>query len=155
MANTNAFTGVYECWRNMFEIEVEGEWVPIADMEQFSVTVDGEVVEWKPYDMQGWPRRLKTGNSITVSSTGKRNVGDVGNDAVAAFDVALGTGKACEKNFRIVAPTNDYIEMHNTVINAKQFGLGGATTEVSALEFEALSNGKPTFGKKTETDTGV
>ena len=78
MANT---TGVYPVYENQFKIDktggdgsTESNLVTIADMESFSVSIDGNIEEWKPFDQQGWTRRLLTGKSITISISGKRNV---------------------------------------------------------------------------------
>ena len=38
------------------------------------------VEEWTPMDTEGWGRRLTTGKMFTISSSGKRNIGDSGND---------------------------------------------------------------------------
>ena len=51
--------------KNQFKIDktggdgsTEGNLVTIADMESFSVSIDGNIEEWKPFDQQGWTRRL-------------------------------------------------------------------------------------------------
>ena len=36
-------------------------------------------------DTEGWGRRLTTGKMFTISLSGKRNIGDSGNDYVAAL----------------------------------------------------------------------
>lgn len=78
-------TGVYPVYENQFKIDKAGgdgstadNLVGIADMESFSVSIDGNVEEWKPFEAEGWTRRLMTGKSITISISGKRNVGDAG-----------------------------------------------------------------------------
>ena len=74
-------TGVYPVYKNQFKIGADKETATtIADMETFSVSFDNGVEEWKPFDHDGWTRRLLTGKSVTISINGKRNVGDVGND---------------------------------------------------------------------------
>lgn len=90
-------TGVYPVFKNVFKIDTTGgtgataeNLVTIADMESFSVSIDGNVEEWKPFDQEGWTRRLVTGKALTVSVSGKRNIGDAGNDYVAGL--ALKTG---------------------------------------------------------------
>ena len=45
------------------------------------------------YTAQGWTNRLVTGKSVTVSVSGKRNVGDPGNDYIEG--IALKIGKEC------------------------------------------------------------
>ncbi len=72
-------TGVYPVYENQFKIDKTGgtgataeNLVTIADMESFSVSIDGNVEEWKPFDQEGWTRRLVTGKALTVSVSGKR-----------------------------------------------------------------------------------
>lgn len=79
-----AETGVYPCYKNQFGIGEPGATTlnPIADMESFSVSFDDGVEEWTPFESEGWVRRLKTAKGITISVSGKRNVGDTGNDFV-------------------------------------------------------------------------
>ncbi len=77
-------TGVFPVYENQFKVGADKESATsIADMETFSVTFDNGVEEWKPFDHEGWTRRIMTAKSISVSINGKRNVGDAGNDYVA------------------------------------------------------------------------
>ena len=47
-------TGVYPVFENKFKIEDVDEFVPIAEMESFSVAIDGQVQEWTPFETEGW-----------------------------------------------------------------------------------------------------
>ena len=69
-------SGVYPCYENQFKIDNK----TIADMESFSVSIDNGVEEWTPFEGEGWIRRLMTAKSMTISVSGKRNVGDDGNE---------------------------------------------------------------------------
>ena len=72
-------TGVYPCYENQFQIGTGADaMATIADCESFSVSIDNGVEEWKPFDQEGWTRRLMTAKSLTISVTAKRNVGDAG-----------------------------------------------------------------------------
>jgi hypothetical protein len=148
----NTVTGVYPCYENQFSIDTTGgdgstvaNCKTIADMESFSVSIDGNIEEWSPYNMEGWMRRMVTGKSIGITVSGKRNVGDDGNDYVAGL--ALKTGKDCETavvwNFpsgaKLVVPC---------VINVTEWGAGDSRS-VAPLAFEIQSNGKPTFTPAT------
>ena len=48
--------GVYPCYENQFKVDCKGgngeekDLATIADMESFSVAIDGNVEEWKPHD---------------------------------------------------------------------------------------------------------
>lgn len=131
-----AASGVYPCYENQFTIETS----TIADCESFSVSFDNGVEEWTPFDTQGWVRRLMTAKGVTISVTGKRNVGDAGNDAVA--ELAWKNGRDVEKTFKWVFPDGTTVTFADAVFNVTNIGAGDSTG-VAPLEFEVMSNGKP------------
>ena len=144
----NTVTGVYPCYENQFSIDItggdgttEGNQKTIADMESFSVAIDGNVEEWSPYDMEGWMRRMVTGKSIGITVSGKRNIGDDGNDYVAG--IALKTGSDCETTVTWNFPSGAKLVIP-CVINVTEWGAGDSRS-VAPLAFEIQSNGKPTF----------
>lgn len=143
-------SGVYPCYKNQFSIDITGgdgsteeNLKSIADMETFSVSIDGNVEEWSPYNMEGWTSRMVTGKSITISVSGKRNIGDSGNDYVES--IAVKVGRECETtvvwNFpggaKLVIPC---------IINVTEWSAGDSKT-VAPLAFDIMSNGKPTYTK--------
>lgn len=145
MANT---TGVYPVFKNMFKIDKTGgtgataeNLVTIADMENFSVSIDGNVEEWKPFDQEGWTRRLVTGKALTVSVSGKRNIGDAGNDYVAGL--ALKTGADSHTTVVWTFPSGATLTIP-CVINVTEWESGDSTA-VAPLAFDIMSDGKPTF----------
>lgn len=144
--------GVYPCYKNQFSIDTTGgdgmteeNVVPIADMESYSVSIDGNVEEWNPYDAEGWVNRLVTGKSITISASGKRNVGDSGNDYIEA--VALKTGTDCNTTLVWNFPSGAKLVMP-CVISVTEWG-AGESRAVAPLAFDAMSRGKPTFTAST------
>ena len=114
----------------------------IADCETFSVAFDNGVEEWNPFDAEGWVRRLMTSKAVTISVTAKRNVGDAGNDAVAGL--AFKNGRNVERDFTWTFPDGAKVEFKSAVINVTNVGSGDSTA-VAPLEFEVMSNGKPTY----------
>lgn len=140
--NNNSFTGVFPCYENQFQIGNDTENLfSIADMETFSPAFDNGVEEWTPYDTQGWIRRLMTAKSVTITVTGKRNVGDQGNDLVAGL--MFKNGRSAEKPFQWTFPDGTTVLFDNAVINVTA-GIASDSTAVAPLEFEVMSNGKPT-----------
>lgn len=136
-------TGVYPCYENQFKIgKTSTDASAIADMETFGVSFDNGVEEWTPFDTEGWTRRLMTGKGVTISVNGKRNVGDEGNDFVA--DLAFKNGREVEAYFEWTFPDGSKIVFENAVINVKNIGAGDSTG-VGPLEFDVMSNGKPTY----------
>ena len=118
-----------------------GDMVVIKDIETFEPAIDGNVEEWTPMDTEGWIRRMKTGNSLTITLSGKRNEGDPGNDYVA--EAAFGMGSSVESIFEWTLPNGMKISMP-CIVNTTTFG-GGDSTNVAALEVEIMSDGKPTI----------
>lgn len=144
-------SGVYPVYENQFKINTKGrtngttnDLVTIADMESFSVSFDDNVEEWTPMTTEGWVRRLKTGKGITISLNGKRSVGDVGNDYVASL--AWKSGQECNSELEWTFPNGDKVVIP-CVINVT--ACGGDSTNVEPLEWECLSDGKPTFTAAT------
>lgn len=140
-------SGVYPCYENQFQIDTSAfgataaTMSSIADCESFSVSFDNGVEEWTPFDTEGWIRRLMTAKAVTVSVTAKRNVGDAGNDAVAAL--AWVNGRNAEKDVQWTFPDGTVVKFTGAVINVTNVGAGDSTA-VAPLEFEIMSNGKPT-----------
>ena len=114
--------------------------VVVKDAESLSISIDGSMEEWKPMDQGGWTRRLMTAKSIGISMGGKRNYGDEGNDYIASL--ALKTGQDCNTWVSVIFPNLDQL-LIPAVINVTS--LGGDSTSIDALEWEAQSDGKPTY----------
>lgn len=140
-------TGVYPVYENQFQVGASKEALTdIADMETFSVKLDNGVEEWNPFDHKGWVRRLMTAKSVTISVSGKRNFGNVGNDYVAGK--ALKNGRDAEGYFQWTFPDGAILLFEEAIINVTNWG-AGKSTEVIPLEFDVMSNGKPTYTEST------
>ena len=131
-------SGVYPCYKNQFKIDDK----TIADMESFSVNIDNGIEEWTPFESDGWIRRLMTAKGMSISVSGKRNIGDEGNDLVASL--AGKCGRDVEKPFVWNLPDGSSITFTNAVISVTNIGSSDSTA-TAPLEFEVMSNGKPTF----------
>ncbi|MBR1724044.1 MAG: hypothetical protein IJ723_03375 [Ruminococcus sp.] len=148
MPDNNTTTGVYPVYENQFKIDVEGgngtndsNQKTIADCTTFSVSIDGKVQEWDSFTEEGWTRRLVTGKSISITINAKRNIGDPGNDYVDGL--ALKTGADASTTLSWNFPSGAKLVIP-CVVNVTNWG-GGEAVDVAPLEFECLSNGKPTF----------
>lgn len=136
-------SGVYPVYENQFKIGADAQAAnTIADMETFSVSIDNGVEEWTPFTTEGWTRRLMTAKSITITVEGKRNVGDTGNDFVAGK--FMKNGRESEVYFEWTFPDGGKLVMSEAVLNVTNIGAGDSTN-VGPLEFEVMSNGKPTY----------
>lgn len=116
------------------------EYTTVKDAESLSISIDGGIEEWNPMDMKGWTRRLMTAKSLSISMGGKRNYGDPGNDYVAGL--AYKNGQDCNSAMKITFPNGDALIVP-CVINVTS--LGGESTAIDALEWEAQSDGKPIY----------
>ena len=140
-------SGVFPVFENVFKIITKGrtgepgDLVPIAEMETFSVEMDGQVQEWSPMDAEGWVKRMMTGKGFTIKLSGKRCIGDPGNDYVARC--AWMTGNSCDSSYEWVYPNGDKLS-GDCVVNVTNPGTGDAV-DVGALEIELMSHGKPTY----------
>ena len=148
----SAQSGVYPCYENQFQIDTStsnsASYKAIADCETFGVSFDNGVEEWTPFDTEGWIRRLLTAKAITISVTAKRNVGDDGNDFVAGL--AWKNGRDAEAGFKWTFPDGTVVTFADAVINVTNIGAGDSTA-VAPLEFEVMSNGKPTVAASGAT----
>ena len=142
-----ANTGLFPVFTNKFKIgakgraSADGDMVPIPELETFSVSIDGNTVEWSPMEAEGWLNRMVTGKALTISFSGKRSFGDPGSDYVA--DCAWKTGQDCDSRFEWELPSGARLAF-DCVVNVTNPG-GGESRDVCGLEFEVLSHGRPEF----------
>lgn len=142
-----ALVGVFPVYDIEFKIgtkgklSVEADMVTIADMESFGLSIDGNVEEWTPMTTAGWKRALMTGKGFSFDMKGKRNVGDPGNDYVAA--TAWQDGLDCSTKGQVLFPDGSKLAF-DCVLNVTNPG-GGDSTNVAPLEFAMVGDGKPTF----------
>lgn len=134
-------SGVFPCYENQFKIKSGSSYVDIADLETFEVAFDNGVEEWTPFESEGWVRRLMTAKAVTITVSGKRNIGNAGNDYVSSLTFA--NGQSAQADFQWTFPDGTVVEFANAVINVTS-NMGGDSTNVAPLEFEVMSNGKPT-----------
>lgn len=137
---------VYPVHNNVFKIGADEASVTIIrGLENFSPSIDGQVESWFEMTDEGWQSNAITGKAMTIDFSGKRRYGDTGNDFVAGKMMA--TGVNAEGFFEWTLPSGATLK-GNVVINVTVPG-GGDTTNVDALEFSVLFNGKPTFTAAT------
>ena len=131
-------TNVFPVLDNKFKVGTAKESATtIADMETFSVEFSNGVETWTPMDTEGWQRGLMTAKAITISLSGKRNIGDTGNDFVAGK--ALKNGHDAEGYFEWEMPDGTSVSWTAAIFDVKNVA-GGESTNVGALEFDAISN---------------
>lgn len=112
----------------------------IADLEEMALTIENNTETWYSIADSGWQNALMTGRALTGSFSGKRTLGDTGNDfldglryadpvnAVADWQVNFPDGSKLE--FTAVTGLTDVM---------------GAATNVAPLSGDITGKGKPTF----------
>lgn len=113
----------------------------IRGLENFAPSINANTETWTPMDEGGWERNQVTGKGLSLSFSGKRQYGDAGNDYVASL--MIGTGVTVQSKFKWEMPSGATLE-GDCVINVTT-PAGGDSTNIDSLEFEILSDGKPTF----------
>lgn len=113
----------------------------IRGLENFAPSINANTETWTPMDEGGWERNQVTGKGLSLSFSGKRQYGDAGNDYVASL--MIGTGVTVQSKFKWEMPSGATLE-GDCVINVTT-PAGGDSTNIDTLEFEILSDGKPTF----------
>ena len=136
-------SGVYPCYENEFMVgESKEKSYTIAETETCSVSIDNGVETWTPFTSEGWQSALQTAKAITISVSGKRCIGDQGNDYVAGK--AFVNGQAAYGYFCWNLPDGTKLEWDKAVYNVTNVSAGDSTG-VAGLEFDVISNGKPTI----------
>ena len=79
--------------------------------------------------------------------SGKRNIGDTGNDYIAGK--LLKNGQSCNSTYQITFPNGDTLEVP-CVIQVKSL-VGADSTNVAPLEFDLISDGKPTYTEASQS----
>lgn len=134
--------GVFPCYKNQFQIgTAKSSATDIAECESFSVSIDNGVETWNTFTQEGWQSALQTAKAITISVSAKRSIGDKGNDFVA--DKWLANGQDAYCYFAWIFPDGTTVSWDKAVINVTNIN-GGDATNVAPLEFDIVSNGKPT-----------
>ena len=128
---------VSEC---RFEVKKNDTYVTIADIEEVSLSVDNNIETWYSMSDGGWQNALLTAKAFSGSFSGKRTLGDPGNDYIDSLRYNI--GKAAEADFRVTFPNESTLEF--TAIVGLTDVLGTAT-DVTPLSGDLTGKGKPTF----------
>ena len=133
--------GQYAISECIIKVKTDGEtFAPIADLEEFNVTVENNIETWYSISDGGWQNALLTAKAFSGSFSGKRTLGDAGNDYIAGLRFNI--GKAAEADFEIDFPNGDKLTF--TAVVGLTDLLGGATG-VAPLSGDLTGKGKPTF----------
>ncbi len=121
----------------------EEEWSPVADLEEVSISVENNTETWYSINDGGWQNALLTAKALSGSFSGKRTVGDKGNDYIDGLRYNI--GKSAEADFRITFPDESTLEF-TAVVGLTD--LLGSATDVAPLSGDLTGKGKPKFTPK-------
>ena len=117
----------------------------IADLEEMNLSIENNVETWYSINDEGWQNALLTGKALTGSFSGKRCLGDAGNDFIEGLRYAI--GKDAEADFEIDFPDGSKLEFTAVVALTD---ILGAATDVAPLSGDLTGKGKPTFTPASE-----
>lgn len=112
----------------------------IADLEEVSLSLENNTETWYSIKDGGWQNALLTAKALTGSFSGKRTLGDAGNDYLESLRYNI--GKSAEADWQIEFPDGSKLEF--TAVTALTDILGAAT-DVAPLSGDLTGKGKPTF----------
>ncbi len=112
----------------------------IADLEEVSLSLENNTETWYSIKDNGWQNALLTAKALTGSFSGKRTLGDAGNDYLESLRYNI--GKSAEADWQIEFPDGSKLEF--TAVTALTDILGAAT-DVAPLSGDLTGKGKPTF----------
>ena len=150
MTPTVTFNGNYPVHGCKFEMDLNDgqgatpQFVEVIDLESIDIGIDTGVQTWNPLDQNGWQAALATTKALTIGVSGKRNVGDPGNDHLA--NKLYATGRDCDAAYRITFPNADTLS--GKAVASANSALG-ASGDVAGIGMDLISNGQPTFAQGT------
>lgn len=112
----------------------------IADLEEVNLSLENNTETWYSIKDGGWQNALLTAKALTGSFSGKRTLGDAGNDYLESLRYNI--GKSAEADWQIEFPDGSKLEF--TAVTALTDILGAAT-DVAPLSGDLTGKGKPTF----------
>ena len=138
-------SGVFPVHAGSFEVDTGtsdlSNWVTVAELEEVSVEVENNTETWNSMEAGGWQSALVTGKAAKITVSGKRCIGDAGNDLIASK--LLETGQNAYIACRITHPSGKILTWKKAACAVKNDGSGGKATDVGALEAEITCHGKP------------
>lgn len=112
----------------------------IADLEEFNLSIDNNIETWYSISGGGWQNALMTARALTGSFSGKRTIGDTGNDFLDGLRYKNGAEAVAD--FKIEFPDDSTLEF-TAVVGLTD--VMGAATDVAPLSGDITGKGKPTY----------
>ncbi len=131
---------VSECEVGVKTSTSQATYSSIADLEELNISIENNVETWHSIANGGWQNALLTAKALSGSFSGKRCLGDPGNDYIDGLRFKI--GKEAEADFQVKFPNGSKLEF--TAVVGLTDILGSATS-VAPLSGDLTGKGKPTF----------
>jgi hypothetical protein len=118
----------------------ENVYSSIADIEEVSLAIENNVETWQSIANGGWQNALMTGKALTGSFSGKRTLGDTGNDKLDSYRYL--NGSEANGDFKITFPDDSTLTF-TAVVGLTD--ILGSATDVAPLNGDLTGKGKPTY----------
>lgn len=136
--------GQYAVSQCEFKVKKGDAYVSIADIEEINLSIENTIETWNSMSNGGWQSALLTAKALSGSISGKRTLGDVGNDYLDSKRFSI--GKDAEADFQIKFPNDATLEF-TAIVGLTD--ILGAATDVAPLNGDLTGKGKPTFTPAT------
>lgn len=131
---------VSECEVGVKTSTSQATYSSIADLEELNISIENNVETWHSIANGGWQNALLTAKALSGSFSGKRCLGDPGNDYIEGLRFKI--GKEAEADFQVKFPNGSKLEF-TAVVGLTD--ILGAATNVAPLSGDLTGKGKPTF----------
>lgn len=121
-------------------VKVQEEFVGIADLEEVSLTIENNIETWYSIEGGGWQNALMTARALTGSFSGKRCLGDAGNDYLDSLRYVNGAEAVAD--WQVEFPNGAKLAF-NAVVGITD--ILGSATDVAPLNGDLTGKGKPVY----------
>ena len=142
---TTVRVGQYAVSECTVAVKVSNTYETIADLEELSLTIDNNIETWYSINGGGWQNALLTAKAFSGSFSGKRTLGDTGNDYIDGLRYNI--GKDAEADFKVTFPNGATLEF-TAVVGLTD--ILGSATDVAPLSGDLTGKGQPTFTPASE-----
>lgn len=132
--------GQYAISECTFKVKKGETFVDIADIEEINLSIESNVETWYSIADGGWQNALLTAKALTGSFSGKRTIGDAGNDYLDGMRYAI--GKNAEADFEVGFPNGATLAFTSVVALTD---IMGSATAVAPLSGDLTVKGKPVY----------
>ena len=112
----------------------------IADLEEMNITIENNIETWYSIKDGGWQNALMTARALSGSFTGKRCLGDAGNDYLDSLRYVNGAEAVAD--WEIEFPNGAKLAF-TAVVGLTD--ILGSATDVAPLNGDLTGKGKPTY----------